>query len=448
MKNITTFLMLAVLAVTSSMAQANSASQTLEQLLQQVKRERVSEARIDKKRESEFSAQKADKQALLRRAKKQHLAEKARGKSLLAQHAANERQMVQLEADLVSAQGDLKEAFGVVRGVAGDAAGIIADSVISAQYPGRAQELASIGQRKELPTLVELENLWFALQTEMTESANNSKFKVTVADVTGNSALTQVTRIGAFNLLGQDKYLIRRGDEVAELARQPDSHNVATIAPYLAAGSGYQALYVDTTRGGLLNLLTGQATLEEKYYQGGTVGYVITGVLLVGLLIAIERIITLGLIGAKVKKQLRNPSQPGDNPLGRILNVYHSATGTAVETLELKLDEAILKEIPRIERGISVIKVFAAIAPMLGLLGTVTGMIGTFQAITLFGTGDPKMMAGGISTALVTTVLGLIAALPLMLIHAVVSGRSKSLLHIIEEQSAGLVAAHAERESR
>jgi len=442
------YLMLTALVMSTAAVQASGASQTLDQLLQQVKHDRVSQVRIDKKRESQFRAQKADKQALLNKVKQQHQAEKARGKALLVQHSENERRMAQLEADLVAAQGDLKEAFGVVRGVAGDAAGIVADSVISAQYPGRAQELAAIGHSKELPTLVELENLWFALQAEMTQSAQNSQFEVQVADVSGNSVMTKVTRIGAFNLLGQDKYLIRRGDDVTELARQPASRNVETIAPYLAADSGYQALYIDTTRGGLLNLLTGQATLLEKYHQGGTVGYVITGVFVLGLLIALERIITLGLIGGKVKRQLRTPSKPSDNPLGRILNVYHSATGTAVETLELKLDEAILKEIPRLERGISVIKVFAAIAPMLGLLGTVTGMIGTFQAITLFGTGDPKMMAGGISTALVTTVLGLIAALPLMLIHSVVAGRSKSLLHVIEEQSAGLIAAHAERESR
>lgn len=448
MKKLFKGLAIATIAMSATVAQAAETSATLEQLLQKVKSERISEARIDKKREAEFRAERADKQALLNKAKKERDEEKARGKRLLQQHADNERRMAELEADLITAQGDLKEAFGVVRGVAGDAAGLVAGSVISAQYPGRAEKLAAIGALKGLPSLVELENLWFALQTEMTESAHITKFNVDVADIEGNSSEKSVTRVGAFNLLGQDKYLVLRGDSVAELARQPDSRNVATIEPYLAATSGYEALYVDITRGGLLNLLTGQATLEEKYHQGDTVGYIITAVLFLGLLIALERLVTLGLLGAKVKSQLKNPSNPGENPLGRILKVYHDAKGTDVETLELKLDEAILKEVPRLERGISIIKVLAAIAPMLGLLGTVTGMIGTFQAITLFGTGDPKMMAGGISTALVTTVLGLVAALPLMLVHAVVSGRSKSLLHVLEEQSAGLIAEHAEKESK
>jgi len=435
-------------AMTASFAQAADSSDTLGQLLNKIKSERISEARIDKKREAEFRSARADKAVLLKKAKAQRVAEKARGKSLLEQHANNERRMTELAADLVAAQGDLKEAFGVVRGVAGDATGIIAGSVISAQYPGRADELAAIGALKGLPGLKELENLWFALQTEMTESANISTFTTMVADIEGQTTERTVTRVGSFNLLDDEKYLVFRDDGVAELARQPGSHIVASVAPYQEATSGYTALYVDPSRGALLNLLTGQATLEEKYHQGETVGYIITAVLFLGLLIALERVITLTLLSGKVKAQLKNTNTPTDNPLGRILKVYHASKDTDVETLELKLDEAILKEIPRLERGISIIKVLAAIAPMLGLLGTVTGMIGTFQAITLFGTGDPKMMAGGISTALVTTVLGLVAALPLMLVHAVVSGRSKSLLHVLEEQSAGIIADHAEKESK
>jgi len=435
-------------AMTASFAQAADSSDTLGQLLNKIKSERISEARIDKKREAEFRSERADKASLLRKAKAQRVAEKARGTRLLEQHASNERRMTQLAADLVAAQGDLKEAFGVVRGVAGDATGIVAGSVISAQFPGRADELAAIGALKGLPGLAELENLWFALQTEMTESANISTFTTNVADVEGQTSERTVTRVGSFNLLDADKYLVYREDGVAELARQPGSHIVASVAPYQESTSGYTALYVDPSRGALLNLLTGQATLEEKYHQGDTVGYIITAVLFLGLLIALERVVTLTLLSGKVSAQLKNTNNPTDNPLGRILKVYHAAKDTDVETLELKLDEAILKEIPRLERGISIIKVLAAIAPMLGLLGTVTGMIGTFQAITLFGTGDPKMMAGGISTALVTTVLGLVAALPLMLVHAVVSGRSKSLLHVLEEQSAGIIADHAEKESK
>lgn len=126
--------------------------------------------------------------------------------------------------------------------------------------------------------------------------------------------------------------------------------------------------------------------------------------------------------------------------------MYNENKNADVENLELKLDEAILRETPSVESGINLIKILAAIAPLLGLLGTVIGMIGTFQAITLFGTGDPKIMAGQISMALVTTAMGLIAAIPLILVHSVVAARAKSIIHILDEQAAGIVAAHSEKE--
>jgi biopolymer transport protein ExbB len=185
----------------------------------------------------------------------------------------------------------------------------------------------------------------------------------------------------------------------------------------------------------------------EYYEQGAEVGYIITVLLVVGLLIFLVRFVDLALTTSKIKGQLKNLSTPNtNNPLGRILKVYSDNKIQDVENLELKLDEAILRETPRIEAGINIIKILAAIAPLLGLLGTVIGMILTFQTITLFGTGDPKIMAGNISLALVTTALGLIAALPLILLHSIVAGRSKSVLHILDEQSAGIIATHAEKE--
>ncbi|MGL5069817.1 MAG: MotA/TolQ/ExbB proton channel family protein, partial [Aeromonas salmonicida] len=133
-----------------------------------------------------------------------------------------------------------------------------------------------------------------------------------------------------------------------------------------------------------------------------------------------------------------------DNALGRVLTVAEQHPELSMETLELRLDEAILQETPRMERGIGMVKVIAAIAPMLGLLGTVTGMIGTFQAITQFGTGDPKIMAGGISMALITTVQGLVAAIPLILAHSLLQSRFTELSNVLEQQVAGILAERAE----
>ena len=185
--------------------------------------------------------------------------------------------------------------------------------------------------------------------------------------------------------------------------------------------------------------------LGEQVNQGGAVGYTIIAMGIIGLLIAFSRLVVLQITGSKMRRQLKAETGSADNPLGRILGVYQSEKTLAADALDLKLDEAILKEIPRLERGQGIMKVIAGVAPLLGLLGTVVGMIKTFQSITLFGTGDPKLMADGISQALITTVLGLIVAIPMVFLHAIVSGKSRSLIEILEEQSAGMIARRAEQ---
>jgi biopolymer transport protein ExbB len=176
------------------------------------------------------------------------------------------------------------------------------------------------------------------------------------------------------------------------------------------------------------------------------VGYVIIALGAVALLVALERIIMLTLVAAKVRQQKRQVDAPSNaNPLGRVLNAYHANQGVDAETLEMKLGEAILKETPSINRALTFLKIVSVAAPLLGLLGTVTGMINTFQAITLFGTGDPKTMAGGISQALVTTVEGLCVAIPVVFLHSAASSRAKAIIHMLQEQSAGLIAEYMER---
>ena len=178
------------------------------------------------------------------------------------------------------------------------------------------------------------------------------------------------------------------------------------------------------------------------------VGYFIIFIGLLGLALSLWRLFILRQDGQSINQQLTTDIISRDNALGRILSVQSEHDTMETEALELKIDEAILKEVPKLEKYHSIIKVFAAVAPLLGLLGTVVGMIVTFQALTLFGTGDPKLMAGGISQALVTTMLGLIVAIPLVFLHSVLTSWSGTLIEVLEEQSAGLIARHAERSSR
>lgn len=444
-----TLLTAASIAVLSFSVQAQEAK-TLEQLLEQVKQNRVSEAKVNAAREQEFLAARADKQALLNKAKRALKAEQDRGDRLAKRFADNEVTLAEKAIELDQATGTLGEMFGVVRQASSEAYGRISTSIVSAEFPGRDDFLARMSEEsKGLPDIRELEDLWFALQTEMTESGRVSKFTTEVVSLDGGSATQTVTRIGTFNLISDQGYLVYddANDQVIPLGRQPDGYIVSSAADIQEATSGIVPVYVDPSRGAILGLLKQKATLSERYHAGGIVGYIITVMLIIGLLIGVYKLISLFLIGGKIKTQLANVGNPSDsNPLGRILNVYAENKSADTENLELKLDEAILRELPSIESGINIIKIFAAIAPLLGLLGTVLGMIATFQQITLFGTGDPRIMAGSISMALVTTAQGIIAALPLILTHSIVAARSKSIVHVLDEQTAGIIATHAESE--
>ena len=256
-----------------------------------------------------------------------------------------------------------------------------------------------------------------------------------------------VVRVGVFNLVFEDGYLQYDSTtgNVTELQRQPDQSQYTNSAEdIMEESSGYVGFGLDVTRGGILALLVESPTITERINQGGIVGYCIIALGLVGLFIAIWRWLSLSKDSKKVTAQLSSQTASSDNPLGRVLSAYDETKGADTETVELKLSEAALKEMPNLTKGLLFIKVIAAVAPLMGLLGTVTGMIKTFQVITLYGAGDPKLMAGGISQALMTTVLGLCVAIPMVLLHTVVSGQSRKIINILQSQSAGIVAKHSE----
>ena len=260
-------------------------------------------------------------------------------------------------------------------------------------------------------------------------------------------------RVGGFNLVADGRYLSHNPEtnSVSELQRQPEQGRFTGSTSALInaqAGDGVVQFGLDPTSGQILGLLVETPNLMERVAQGGIVGYVIITLGIFGVLLSVARMISLWIAGTKVKAQLKKDTPDTNNALGRVLTAYDSNRDADVETLELKLGEAILKETPSLQSGIMIIKVISVVAPLMGLLGTVTGMINTFQAITLFGTGDPRMMAGGISQALITTVLGLVVAIPTVLLHTVVSGRSKSIIQILQEQSSGIVAEQSEKAAK
>ena len=442
---------LAALSLSLSTVGFSAEPNTLDQLLQKVKQDKVKDNKVNKEREAKFLADKSKQASILKAAKEELAREKARGVKLKKEFDANEKQLSELETKLKMTMGTLGELFGVVRQVAGDTKGVFETSLITAEEPGRGAFVDDLSRRKSLPNSADLEQLWIELLTEMTESGKVSTFKGPVTLVDGSKVEQEVTRIGVFNLVSDGKYLRYDSEvkEMIELGRQPAGRFLSQISDFESADSGVLSpLGVDPSRGSILSALVQAPSLWERFHQGGLVGYVIAAVLLTGLLLTGERMMYLTKVAKQIKEQLASKSFDKGNPLGLIFATYEENKSKDIESLELKLDEAILKGTSSVEKGLGTIKILASVAPLLGLLGTVTGMIGTFQSMMLFGTGDPKVMAGGISQALVTTVLGLVAAIPLILLHSFVSGRSKSVLSVLEEQSAGLMAARVEEEGK
>lgn len=442
---------------TSVVTLAQDKATTLDELLNMVKQSQISQTADNKKREADFRRSKANQTSLLSQARNTLVSEERRAATLEAKY---EEQKIDVDAkrqQFNESLGSLRELFGHLTSTAGDLRATTEQSLISAQLPGRGDFLDGLidkmNSNTRLPSIEEIEQLWYELQNQMVQSGRVVKFQGSVIKPNGDVNMQEVVRIGSYNLVSEGKYLnyIPNGNKMEELTRQPVSLYTNSAAELQAASTGLIAVGIDPTGptgGNLLTALIDSPTWGERWHQGGGVGYAITIVGLFGALIGLWRMLYLFGVNSKVSSQLKRSKANPNNPLGRVLKVSQDNASADVETLELKLEEAVLKERPAIESGLSILKIIAAIAPLMGLLGTVVGMILTFQAITIFGAGDPKNMASGISSALITTVLGLVVAIPIVLIHTVVNGRAKRIVHILEEQSAGIIAENAERKSK
>ncbi|MFC1740527.1 MotA/TolQ/ExbB proton channel family protein [Pseudomonadota bacterium] len=426
---------------------------SLDELLQQVKSGRVKDADENKKRIAEFQKARGQQQQLLRNMEAEKVRQEQLSQQLEATFEANDAQIIDLERALQERLGELKELFGVLQQAAGDARGNFDTSVTQIQFPDRGEWLTGFAQKMgsttRMPTLEEIERIWFELQREMTESARVVKLNTTVINANGEEEQRDVVRVGLFNVVSDGNYLeyVPETGRLVELQRQPAGRYTGRAEDLQSASGGVNSFAVDPTRGQLLALLVQSPSLMERIAQGKQVGYVIIALGIVGLAIALWRLLALSATAAKVNRQTKNLEQAGNNPLGRVLKIAHDNPDSDVEALELKLGEAILKEIPKFNSMLPFLKIISVVAPLLGLLGTVTGMIVTFQAITLYGAGDPKLMAGGISTALVTTVLGLVVAIPTVFLHTLVQSRAKRLTQILQEEAAGMLSERAERKA-
>jgi biopolymer transport protein ExbB len=435
--------------VTSQSGAAAVDAKTLFELLDMVKTGLTVETEANLAREQQFLRAHDQQRRLLDEALAELARKEALSQQLELEFNSHEEEIGANEARLTEGLGQMGEVFGVVRQVANDTSGQLWDSLTSSQIEPRKDLLDRLGRSKELPSTDDLEKLWFELQREMTEQGQVVRYSAEVLSMQGEVEKREVIRAGPFSVISDGRYLMWEPaqEKLRELSRQPPARYLNTVAPFERTQSGFAPLAVDPSRGSLLSALGDTPNFQERIAQGKFVGMVIIGLGTLALLIGLSRWVVVAIAGRKVAAQQKSDQVRESNPLGRVLAVFEENRDLDSEALELKLDEVVLRESSKLEKLLWIVKTVSVVAPLLGLLGTVTGMIQTFQAITLFGAGDPKMMAGGISEALVTTMLGLTVAIPLVLLYDLLANSTRRIIAVLDEQSAGIVANRAARQA-
>jgi biopolymer transport protein ExbB len=427
----------------------------LDKLLELVKEGKSKEQSENTKREAEFKAAR-DQQDQILKAEQRELARQERIADQLEEEFRKNQEKLRIAEEAYFKQlGSLNELFGHMQSITTDSRVTFESSLTAAEF-GKEREkflgdlTQKMGESTELPTIEEIERVWYEIMREMKATGEVSRFTATVINVDGTQTECDVVRVGVYNAVCGNSYLeyVPTKGQYQFLARQPAGRYTSSAGRVsnADASSGYVSFSVDPSGpsgGALLANLVQNPSLLERINQGGIIGYIILAIGGITLLYAIYKYFMLYMMGREVEAQLASSTPNSNNPLGRVLKVGASHMKETIDRLELKLAEAIMAERPSIERGISFVKIVSVVAPLAGLLGTVTGMIVTFQQITLFGTGDPKIMAGGISQALVTTVLGLVVAIPTTLAHSFLQSSARSVVDVLEEQATGIVAEKA-----
>lgn len=427
-----------------------------EELLELVQKGQFADTKEQRDRERQFRNEKNKQAKLLADAKAERARLEREAARLEVKFEANEALLVVAEVQLKERLGSLNEIFGHLAGLATESRNIFEQSISSAQFGKEREEFLTklavkMGRGVTLASIPELERLWFELQREINATGEVVKFTTDVIALDGTVESREVVRVGVFNAVSDGNYLTYASTRgmYEELPSQPARRYTSTTSDVLDAEAFPVQFAVDPTGpqgGSYLASLIAMPGWGERTQQGGVVGYIILYILgLGGLGLFGWRLYSLIGIRSLIDSQLAASTLSTDNPLGRVLKVAEDNPKADTETIELKMAEQILNERPPIEKLNWLIKLISIVAPLMGLFGTIIGMIITFQMITLFGTGDPKTMAEGISIALVTTWLGLAVAIPMTFMSAIVSNFSKGILETIEEQAIGMAAERSEQ---
>lgn len=465
MKNIKLFVLLLALGsipvsliaedeASTEEASKSAAPSNPEELLEIVKRGQFADTQEQRDREARFRNEKNKQAKLLSDAKAERARLEREAARLEQKFEANEALLVVAEEQLRERLGSLNEIFGHLAGNTTEARNIMEQSLTAAQF-GKDREdfMTQLGSKMnegiKLASIEELETLWYELQREINASGEVVKFNADVISTDGNVEKRDVVRVGNFNVVSDGQYLSYSPSRgmYSELPSQPAGRYTSSTSDILSENAFPVQFAADPTGpqgGSLLQSLISMPSTAERMTLGGPVGFIIMTIGLLATALFIWRFRELWSMRSAVQAQAASDSLSDDNALGRILKIAEEDKNADTETLELKMAEQILKERPTIEGLNWVLKIVSVVAPLMGLFGTIIGMIETFTMITLFGTGDPKTMASGISVALVTTWLGLMVAIPTTFMYATVNNFAKGILGTIEESSTGMVAKRSE----
>lgn len=423
-------------------APVSPAPATLGELVERVRAGDAGRRRELEEREQRFIEARDERAALLAEIQRQRRAAEATADELRARFERGEDELAELETTLDERSGDLKDVFSAVNQVAADALASIQNSMVSAELTGREALLGKLAGSETLPSSAELRELWLTLLDEMHESGRVSRFQSPIIAASGEEEMRTVTRIGTFTALSGGDYLrfLPESGRLLALARQPAGTSRSDVLAFEQADAERLTVALDPSRGAILSLIVQTPELEERLAQGGVIGYLIIALGVIGLALGIERLVYVAFAGRRASRAMAG----GDDAhaIGQLRAVARDPDYLAdADALSAKMDEIVTVAAQRLGRGLPILAIFAAVSPLLGLLGTVTGMIETFQVITLFGAGDPRLMSGGISQALITTQLGLAVAIPLLLIHSFAQSRANSLITRLDETAAQIFAS-------
>lgn len=355
---------------------------------------------------------------------------------------------------------DMKTVEGIFRAALRNSMAQFGKSPVTSLHPGRYAQIEELASGELFFGIQEMQKYTALLFADIRDTGRTESGTAQIIDLEGRSVEQRLFRAGGFFLGYQngDKgiFALPQG-KLPPTSLLGSKRASAALSSWLSGQS--EILPMDITGGTAFNAIQHKQGVDEWVKAGGVLLYPIIIAGLIGVLVALFKTIHLfsqKKISAKRRKELSllvTETSLGiycsiklrNSPAARVMYACLQSKDKGLDAIDSSMEEAILREQSRLERFLSGVGILASIAPLLGLLGTVTGMINTFQAITIYGTGDPRMMSTGISEALITTQAGLGVALPLLLAHHFLKRRVATLIADMEEAGWGMTALLSEQ---